>query len=187
MQVPSCRNDTSSRGFKGRADLWPSRGVTSRVGPFGRFIRPIANKGQQKRTDNIIEYKLGSSKDGADKEGKGKERGGWMKESIYQSAPKRSRSKEKVLSLLAPRLTETPHAYRISAQSDVSQWGESRGQVTYILKDKSSSLLGQVALQVLCWLAKSRIAVTDPSNQGLLPRLSGNHPLVPPAARSRIK
>jgi hypothetical protein len=36
-----------------------------------------------------------------------------------------------------------------------------------ILNDRSSSSLGHVALQVLCWLAKSRIAEAEPSNQGL--------------------
>jgi len=87
-------------------------------------------------------------------------------------------------------LTKLPHAYRVSTQrgGNVRQRnGELHRQVTYILKERSSSSLGQVALQVLCWLAKSRIAEADPSNQGLLPSLSGNHPLVPPAARSRIK
>jgi hypothetical protein len=77
--------------------------------------------------------------------------------------------------------TCVPSHYRIC------QLKKTRSRGTYILNDRSSSLSGQVALQVLCLLAKSRIAETDSSNQGLSPSLSGNQPLDPPAARSRIK
>lgn len=46
---------------------------------------------------------------------------------------------------------------------------------------------GQVALHVDFACEKSYIAVNEPSNHGLLPTSSGNHPLVPPTARSMIK
>lgn len=83
--------------------------------------------------------------------------------------------------------TEIPNAYRVTAELFSEGDRRMAHQTIYILKDRSSSSSGQVALQELCWLAKSRIADADSSNQGLFPRLSGNQPLVPPTARSRIK
>lgn len=49
-------------------------------------------------------------------------------------------------------------------------------------------LIDQWVSGELTMKSEMRIDVpVDPSNQGLLPLLSGNHPLVPPAARSMIR
>ena len=55
--------------------------------------------------------------------------------------------------------------------------------VAFMVKDEE----GHVAAHVSCAFAKSRIAVAEPSNHILPPTLSGNQPLVPPAATSRIR
>jgi hypothetical protein len=52
---------------------------------------------------------------------------------------------------------------------------------------RSSALAGHVAAHVSCAFAKSYIADADASCHGLFPTPSGNHPLVPPAARSTTK
>ena len=59
--------------------------------------------------------------------------------------------------------------------------------ITHTRSARSASELGQVAAHVSCAVAKSRIAVVEPSNHGFPPTLSGNQPLVPPAATSKIR
>lgn len=55
------------------------------------------------------------------------------------------------------------------------------------MSDLLSPSKPQVDSHVFWARAKSFIAVLDPSNHGLLPALSGNHPFVPPTARERMR
>lgn len=90
---------------------------------------------------------------------------------------------QQTYTLLAAHL---PHLHRVPKKG-IRTWCRKITKNTHTRIALSDAAEGHVALHVAFAAAKSRIAVSEPSNHGLSLTLSGNHPLVPPTARSMIR